>query len=122
MSAPRIWIALVLALGACSAGISKGIAAEDCSSGAADIDADRPDVTNSSVVVPRGSLQSENGINLTAQQGAAVIDGPTSRVRLGVSNCTELLLDLSNYFGARPGGVGLPVQRSGIMTPAVRND
>jgi hypothetical protein len=107
----------VLALGACSAGITKGVAAEDCSSGADDIDADRPDVTNSSVVVPRGSLQSENGINLTAQQGAAVIDGPVSRLRLGVSNCTELLLDLPNYFHSWSGRAA-----SGFsdLTPAIK--
>ena len=34
-----------------------------------EIATDRPDVTNSSVVVPAGSLQIENGINFSARDG-----------------------------------------------------
>lgn len=77
VSVPRIWITFVLAIGAFSPGISKSMAAEDCPSAATDIATDRPDVTNSSVVVPQGSLQSESGVNWTARQGATVVDGPT---------------------------------------------
>jgi hypothetical protein len=98
VSVPRIWIAFLLAIGAFSAGITKSMAAEDCPSAGTDIATDRPDVTNSSVVVPQGSLQSESGVNWTARQGATVIDGPTTRLRLGVAHCTEILLDLPNYF------------------------
>jgi hypothetical protein len=68
-----------------------------------DIATDRPDVTNSSLVVPAGSLQSENGINLTARGSARVVDGTNSRLRLGVAPCLELLLDLPTYFGALRG-------------------
>jgi hypothetical protein len=83
-----------------SAGHAEGIAVEDgdCSNGEKDIATDRPDVTNSSSVVPRGSLQVENGINWTSRQSATVIDGPNSRVRFGVARCTEVLFDLPNYF------------------------
>jgi hypothetical protein len=95
---PNQWIAFALAIGAFSAGITKSLAAEDCPSAATDIATDRPDVTNSSVVVPQGSLQGESGVNWTARQAAAVIDGPTTRLRLGVASCTEVLLDLPNYF------------------------
>ena len=88
------WIVFVLVSGA----FANSLAAEECSSKATDIATDRPDVTNSSVVVPQGSLQIESGVNWTARQGGPVIDGPASRVRLGVAPCTEVLLDLPNYF------------------------
>jgi Putative MetA-pathway of phenol degradation len=65
---------------------------------------DRPDVTNSSLVVPTGSFQSENGVNLTARDGARVVDGTNTRWRLGVAPCLELLVDLPSYVG----NVGAP--------------
>jgi hypothetical protein len=46
-----------------------------------DIATDRPDVTNSSIVVPVGSLQNENGSNLTGRDGGRSIDGSNSRWR-----------------------------------------
>lgn len=98
VSVPRKWLAFALAIGACSADVCQGTALEDCGSSATNIDTDRPDVTNSSVVVPQGSLQIENGINWTARQDGTVIDGPASRARLGVGPCTEVLLDLPNNF------------------------
>jgi hypothetical protein len=96
--------AFVLTLVGFSAGHAEGIAAEEgeCSNGETDIATDRPDVTNSSVVVPRESVQVENGINWTSRQSATVIDGPNSRVRLGVAQCMEVLFDLPNY--SRPLG------------------
>jgi hypothetical protein len=69
----------------------------DCTNAGTGIATDRPDVTNSSLVVPRGSVQIENGINWTARQNATVIDGPNSRVRFGVARCTEVLFDLPNF-------------------------
>jgi hypothetical protein len=69
-----------------------------CSDSQTDIATDRPDVTNSSLVVPRGSLQLENGINWTARQSATVIDGTNSRLRIGVAQCIEVLFDLPDYF------------------------
>lgn len=47
---------------------------------------DRPAVTNSSVVLPAGSLQMENGFLETSSQGQSVLDGPESLVRFGVAN------------------------------------
>ena len=73
------------------------------------IDTDRPDLANSSVVVPRGSLQEENGANYTRSSSARTIDAPNSRLRLGVAECFEILLDLPNYVYTRgdgPSGFG----------------
>jgi hypothetical protein len=98
VSGAHICTAFVLAIAPFSAGISTSVASEYCPSGATEIATDRPDVTNSSMVVPQGTLQIESGVNSTARSGNSVIDGPTSRVRLGVTPCTELLLDFSDYF------------------------
>jgi hypothetical protein len=83
-------------------------AERDCPVAADAIEADRPDVTNSSLVVPLGSLQNENGINLTRRIGSSAIDGTNSRLRLGVAHCLEVLVDLPDYTrtwnGAEPSG------------------
>jgi hypothetical protein len=42
--------------------------AGECPSPASEIATDRPDVTNSSLVVPAGSFQGENGINTSGQR------------------------------------------------------
>ena len=98
-SVQQILSAFVLTLVGSSAANAGGITAEDggCNNGGTDIVTDRPDVTNSSVVVPRGAVQLENGINWTTGQGATVIDGSNSRLRIGVARCTEVLFDLPNY-------------------------
>jgi hypothetical protein len=59
---------------------------------------DRPAVTNSSVVVPAGSLQVENGFLETSSQGQNVLDGPESLVRFGVATRTELRFTVPDYF------------------------
>jgi hypothetical protein len=64
-----------------------------------DIVTDRPSVTNSSVVVPTGSLQMENGVNWTAHPGQGTLDGPNTRFRFGIGGCTEMLVDLPDYAG-----------------------
>jgi len=74
-------------------------AADGCTQPSAPIATDRPDVTNSSVVVPVGSLQNENGINVSRRDGADIFDGTNSRWRLGVAPCFEVLIDLPNYVG-----------------------
>ena len=78
--------------------IVEASAAEYCPDIQTEIQTDRPDVTNSSFVVPSGSLQTENGISLTAYRVSRIIDGTNSRIRLGVAHCTELLVDLPDYF------------------------
>src|SRR6476659_6844057 len=72
--------------------------ADTCPTAKDEIATDRPDVTNSSLVVPTGSLQSENGVNFSARDGGRVLDGTNTRWRLGIAPCLELLLDLPTYF------------------------
>ena len=59
---------------------------------------DRPAITNSSVVVPAGSLQAENGFLETSSQGQSVVEGPESLVRFGVAKRTELRFTVPDYF------------------------
>ena len=72
--------------------------AGECPSPNSEIATDRPDVTNSSLVVPVGSLQGENGINSTGRAADKTFDGSNSRLRLGVAPCFEILIDLPNYI------------------------
>src|SRR6516165_2514099 len=69
---------------------------------------DRPDVTNSSVVVPFGSFQSENGINTYSRDGGREIDGTNTRWRLGIAQCLEVFVDVPTYFAniKAPGSSG----------------
>jgi Putative MetA-pathway of phenol degradation len=75
----------------------EALAEGHCTDTRGEIEVDRPDVTNSSVVVPEGSLQIENGVNLTQQGDARLVDGPNTRVRFGLGGCNEFLVDLPNY-------------------------
>ena len=72
--------------------------AEGCPTTKDEIATDRPDVTNSSLVVPTGSLQNENGVNFSMRDDGRTFDGTNSRWRLGVAPCLELLVDLPTYF------------------------
>jgi Putative MetA-pathway of phenol degradation len=90
-------ILIVAALGG-GTGVARG--ADDCPTPLDEIAPDRPDVTNSSLVVPRGSLQVENGIDWSVRHGSNALDGTNSRLRIGVTHCTEFLIDIPSYFGA----------------------
>jgi hypothetical protein len=87
---------------------ASGAAADECTQPSHPIETDRPDVTNSSIVVPVGSLQNENGINVSRNDAADLLDGTNSRWRYGIVPCLEVLVDLPNYFttfrGAGPSG------------------
>jgi Putative MetA-pathway of phenol degradation len=93
---PKLMGALLLAV--LGREIATALAAEYCPDAESEIQTDRPDVTNSSVVVPNGSLQAENGVNLTARSASRSIDGMNTRIRLGIAHCAELLVDLPDYF------------------------
>jgi hypothetical protein len=71
--------------------------ADQCPSAKDEIATDRPDVTNSSIVVPFGSLQNENGVNFNMRDDGRTIDGTNSRWRLGIAPCLEILVDLPTY-------------------------
>jgi hypothetical protein len=72
--------------------------ADQCPQTRSPIATDRPDVTNSSLVVPLGSFQSENGVNFSQQDGYHQFDGTDSRLRWGMAPCLEILVDLPSYF------------------------
>src|ERR1700693_6611291 len=79
----------ILFIAALIAGASGTFAADGCPTSASEISTDRPDVTNSSRVVPYGSLQSENGVDWTVRQGSDIISGTETRLRLGIAQCSE---------------------------------
>lgn len=62
------------------------------------INTDRPAVAASSVVVPDGSLQFENGVAETTSQGQRTFDGPETLLRFGVGSKTEIRLTVPDYF------------------------
>ena len=103
--------AFVLAtiVAACSVGVVSAAAVE-CTALDTSIETDRPDVTNSAIVVPVDSLQNENGIDTSRDHGADIFNGTNSRWRLGVASCLEVLVDLPTYVttfrGAGPSGFG----------------
>jgi hypothetical protein len=68
---------------------------------------DRPAVTDSSVVVPSGSLQVENGVQTTTAASERTIDGPESLVVFGLTGATELRFTVPDYFHSASGsGLG----------------
>ena len=98
MGYPRsVWLTVVVALFALD--VNSAPADEECTQQSEPIETDRPDTTNSSVVVPVGSLQNENGANVSRRNGADIFDGTNSRWRLGIAPCFEVLIDLPNYIG-----------------------
>ena len=93
MSGRALRVCLVLAYAILG---TVGARADGCPTAKDAIATDRPDVTNSSLVVPAGSLQSENGVNFSTRDGGQIIDGTNTRWRLGIASCLELLVDLPN--------------------------
>jgi hypothetical protein len=89
-----VYGALLAASAACHA---------QCPTSADEIATDRPDVTNSSLVVPHGSVQFENGLDWPVQHGSNALDATNARVRFGIFRCTEFLIDLPSYFGTLNG-------------------
>src|SRR3984885_2738907 len=59
---------------------------------------DRPQITSSSIVVPCGSLQFENGFEETGYGGQRGFDFPETSVRFGVANTTEIRFGVPAYF------------------------
>ena len=79
--------------------LAPGIKAQTCGANAqSQIATDRPQITNSSVVVPCGSLQFENGFEETGAGGQHSPDFPETSIRLGVARKTELRVGVPNYY------------------------
>jgi len=70
------------------------------------ISTDRPAVAESSVVVPQGGFQVENGFLVTNAQGQSALDFPESNLRYGLLAKTELRLAVPDYFYNLPNGIG----------------
>lgn len=83
------------------AGMTLQLRAQDqqpATEAASPISTDRPALTNSSVVVPAGSLQLENGFLETGAQGQSIIDAPETLLRFGLVKTTELRFTVPDYF------------------------
>jgi len=108
LSLVALLAALLAVLLAVSVAVIGPAVAAECTQPDAPIETDRPDVTNSSIVVPVGSLQNENGIDASREHGADIFSGTNSRWRLGIAPCLEVLVDLPSYVttfrGAGPSG------------------
>ena len=73
--------------------------AQSCGANAqSPIATDRPQITSSSVVVPCGSLQLENGFQETGNGGQRIFDLPETAVRFGIASKTEFRFAAPNYF------------------------
>jgi hypothetical protein len=67
---------------------------------------DRPQITSSSIVVPCGSLQFENGFQETSNGGQRGFDFPETSVRFGIASKTELRFGAPNYLNHDDTGSG----------------
>jgi Putative MetA-pathway of phenol degradation len=108
---------VIIGLLAVPAGVAAAAAADACPQPGSEIVTDRPDVTNSSLVVPQGSFQQENGVNISGRDGGQVLDGTNTRLRFGIAQCLEVLVDVPTYFDALSGRAD-----SGFtnVTPAIK--
>jgi hypothetical protein len=70
------------------------------------ITTDRPAITDSSIVVPRGDLLFENGFTETANQGQRSFDFPETLARFGITSKTELRFGAPDYFQNFNAGTG----------------
>lgn len=82
---------LLAALGGNCCAQSPGVGADP------EIVTDRPDVTESSIVVPPGSLQFENGLTWTADHGTQSVDFSQTLIRLVVLKRTEFRVVVPDY-------------------------
>jgi hypothetical protein len=71
------------------------------------ISTDRPAIAASSVVVPKGSFQGENGLLISNDQGQRSFDGPETSVRFGAARNTELRFSAPDYFRDVGSGTGV---------------
>jgi len=70
-----------------------------------DIDTNRPSFMFSPIVLPKGSLQLENGgLDSGARRGRWGIDLPETQVRIGLARSTEFQVFVPNYVLSREAG------------------
>jgi hypothetical protein len=78
-----------------------------CAQQTAEIVTDRPDVTEASTVVPRDSLQIENGFTQSNDHGVGTFDFSESLARYGLTDRTEVRIGVPNIFVGDEGPTGL---------------
>jgi len=79
--------------------VGHAVKPQPCGADAQDpIVTDRPQITSSSIVVPCGSLQFENGLMETSSAGQRGYDFPETSVRFGVARKTEIRIGVPDYF------------------------
>ena len=98
----RVRWRLVIATLFCAASANTGLA----QSVGEEIVTDRPDITESATVVPRASLQAENGITWTNDHLDNLVTLCQTLLRLGLSDRTELRLTLPSYSLGFSRGLG----------------
>jgi hypothetical protein len=100
----------------CILGASTAMA-DQCPQTDGSIDTDRPDVTNSSVVLSQGSFQNENGLDFSQRNSSREFDVTNSRLRWGIAPCLEFLVDIPTYSAPISGSLS-----SGFtdVTPAIK--
>jgi hypothetical protein len=96
----RLLLGCTVVLSALVSSMRAASGGDACPTDANEIATDRPDITNSSLVVPLGSLQAENGLDWTVRDGSNALDATNTRARFGIAQCTELLIDVPSYFGS----------------------
>jgi len=89
---PALALAVFVLLG------SAGLRGQTSADSEPTISTDRPSVANSSMVVPKGDFQAENGLLVTNTQGQYVLDLPETALRFGLLDKTELRLAVPDYF------------------------
>jgi hypothetical protein len=90
------WVLLLYLL---ATALARATTPEPCGAHAQDpIATDRPQITSSSIVVPCGSLQFENGFQETSNAGQRTFDLPETSVRFGIPGKTELRFGVPDYF------------------------
>ena len=87
--------------------IAQPATARNCGANAqSTIATDRPQITNSSIVVPCGSIQFESGFQEADNAGQRTFDLPETSVRIGIANKTELRVGVPDYFNNDDAGSG----------------
>jgi hypothetical protein len=103
---------------ACALGSVPPLGAQDQPASApapAPIATDRPSVTDSSIVVPVGSIQAENGFLDNSMKGLRTLDGPETLIRFGLYSKTELRFDVPDYYYGESVGLNAgPAPGSGL--------
>jgi Putative MetA-pathway of phenol degradation len=80
--------------------------AQDQQPSTSTISTDRPAVTDSSAVVPKGVFQLENGFENTNDQVHNTLDFPETLIRIGLTAATELRFTVPDYDHGPQSGFG----------------